>query len=117
MNNISDAQNGFSSRRGFLRNTVMLAGVVVTVAQVALGGLREEFRSPQGETRVNTGPLFWMHGTESEKSAAVTVNGAYAGGFIGAPYRVDITRTVKPGANTLEAKPFRLVHPKVVVEE
>ena len=54
-------------------------------------------------------------GTEGERSAAVTVNGAYAGGFIGAPHRVDITRAVTPGANTLEAKPFRLVHPKIVV--
>ena len=56
-------------------------------------------------------------GTEGERSAAVTVNGVYAGGFIGAPYRVDITRMVKPGANTLEAKPFRLTHPKIVVME
>ena len=47
----------------------------------------------------------------------MTVNGAYAGGFIGAPYRVDITKFVKPGANTLEAKPFRLTHPKIVVTE
>ena len=27
--------------------------------------LREEFRSPQGAARENTGPLFWMHGTET----------------------------------------------------
>ena len=56
-------------------------------------------------------------GTEGENSAAVTVNGAYVGGFIGAPYRVDITKAVKPGVNTLEAKPFRLTHPKIVVME
>ena len=52
-----------------------------------------------------------------EKSAAVTVNGVYAGGFIGAPYRIDITKAVKGGANTLEAKPFRLVRPRIVVVE
>ena len=52
---------------------------------------------------------------EGEKSAAVTVNGAYAGGFIGAPYRLDITRAVKAGANALEAKPFRLKNPRVVI--
>ena len=51
---------------------------------------------------------------EGEKSAAVTVNGAYAGGFIGAPYRIDITKSVKSGANTLEAKPFRLKNPRIV---
>ena len=52
---------------------------------------------------------------EGEKSAAVTVNGAYAGGFIGAPYRLDITKSVKAGANTLEAKPFRLKNPRIMV--
>ena len=52
---------------------------------------------------------------EGEKSAAVTVNGAYAGGFIGAPYRLDITRAVKAGANMLEAKPFRLKNPRIVI--
>ena len=58
---------------------------------------------------------FVCEDVEGEKSAAVTVNGAYAGGFIGAPYRVDITKSVKPGANTLEAKPFRLKNPRVVL--
>ena len=50
-----------------------------------------------------------------EKSAAVTVNGAYAGGFIGAPYRLDITKSVKKGENTLQMKPFRVTNPKIVM--
>ena len=58
---------------------------------------------------------FICDGTEGESSAAVTVNGAYAGGFIGAPYRLDITRAVKAGANALEAKPLRLKNPRVVI--
>ena len=58
---------------------------------------------------------FVCNGTEGESSAAVTVNGAFAGGFIGAPYRLDITRSVKTGTNTLEAKPFRLKNPRIVV--
>ncbi|MBR0067253.1 MAG: hypothetical protein IJQ00_06625, partial [Kiritimatiellae bacterium] len=52
---------------------------------------------------------------EGEKSAAVTVNGAYAGGFIGRPYRLDVTKSVKAGANALETKPFRLEKPRIVV--
>jgi hypothetical protein len=60
---------------------------------------------------------FVCDGTEGENSAAVTVNGTYAGGFIGAPYRLDITKSVKSGSNTLEAKPFRLANPKIVVVE
>ena len=45
----------------------------------------------------------------------MAVNGAFAGGFIGAPYRLDITRAVKAGANVLEAKPFRLKNPRIVI--
>ena len=59
--------------------------------------------------------FFVCDGTEGESSAAVTVNGAYAGGFIGAPYRLDVTRAVKAGANTLETKPFRLKNPRIAV--
>ena len=59
--------------------------------------------------------FFVCDDVEGEKSAAVTVNGAYAGGFIGAPYRLDVTRAVKAGANALEAKPFRLKNPRVVI--
>ena len=58
---------------------------------------------------------FACDGTEGENSAAVAVNGAYAGGFIGAPYRLDITRAVKAGANVLEAKPFRLKNPRIMI--
>ena len=58
---------------------------------------------------------FVCDGAEGESSAAVTVNGAFAGGFIGAPYRLDITRVVKAGANTLEVKPFRVKNPRVVI--
>ena len=59
--------------------------------------------------------FFVCDDVEGEKSAVVTVNGAYAGGFIGAPYRLDITRAGKAGANALEAKPFRLKNPRVVI--
>ena len=52
---------------------------------------------------------------EGERSAAVTVNGAFAGGFIGKPYRLDVTKSVRVGANTLEAKPFRLKNPRIVL--
>jgi hypothetical protein len=34
-------------------------------ATFAADSLRETFRSPQGAARENTGPLFWMHGTET----------------------------------------------------
>ena len=42
----------------------------------------------------------------AEDAAAVRVNGAYAGGFIGKPYRLEITRLLKPGRNTVRIEPF-----------
>jgi hypothetical protein len=41
-----------------------------------------------------------------EAAAHITVNGAYAGGFIGKPFRLDITRHLKTGVNTLTIAPF-----------
>jgi len=41
-----------------------------------------------------------------EASAAVAVNGRYAGGFIGKPFRLDITDRLKAGENTVEVVPF-----------
>ena len=58
---------------------------------------------------------FVCDGTEGEDAAAIMVNGAFAGGFIGAPHRLDVTRAVQTGANTLETKPFRVKNPRVVV--
>jgi hypothetical protein len=45
-------------------------------------------------------------GITPEAAARVTVNGTDAGGFIGAPLRLDITRLLKPGNNTLRLEPF-----------
>jgi hypothetical protein len=58
---------------------------------------------------------FVCDGTEGESSAAVTVNGSFAGGFIGAPYRLDVTRFVKSGVNRLESVPFRVKNPRIVI--
>ena len=41
-----------------------------------------------------------------ETAARVTVNGRDAGGFIGNPSRLEVTRHLKPGANTLRIEPF-----------
>jgi hypothetical protein len=41
-----------------------------------------------------------------ETAARVTVNGEDAGGFIGKPSRLEISRHLKPGANTLRIEPF-----------
>ena len=41
-----------------------------------------------------------------ENAAAVQVNGEYAGGFIGKPSRVNLTRHLQPGRNTVRVEPF-----------
>jgi hypothetical protein len=41
-----------------------------------------------------------------EEAARVTVNGQYAGGFIGKPLRLEVTRHVKSGTNTIVIEPF-----------
>lgn len=58
---------------------------------------------------------FVCDGTEGEKSAALTVNGVFSGGFIGAPFRTEITASVRPGANSLCAKPFTIHNPRIVI--
>ncbi len=51
----------------------------------------------------------------AEDAAAVRVNGAYAGGFIGKPYRVEITRYLTPGRNTVKIEPFAVEKVRVEV--
>ncbi len=41
-----------------------------------------------------------------DHSAAVTINGVKAGGVIGRPTRLEITRHLKPGENTVLVEPL-----------
>ena len=41
-----------------------------------------------------------------EAAANITVNGKYSGGFIGKPFRLDVTKHLKAGANTIRIEPF-----------
>ena len=41
-----------------------------------------------------------------EDAARVTINGKDAGGFIGRPFRLDVTRFLKHGINTVKVEPF-----------
>ncbi len=41
-----------------------------------------------------------------EAAASVTVNGKFAGGFIGMPLRLDVTKHLKKGPNTIHLDPF-----------
>lgn len=50
-----------------------------------------------------------------EPAASVTVNNHYAGGVIGQPFRLDITRHLHPGPNTLQLTPFAPQSARLVV--
>jgi hypothetical protein len=47
-----------------------------------------------------------LDGLVPEAAARVTVNGQFAGGFIGKPFRLDVTKHPKPGANRISIEPF-----------
>jgi hypothetical protein len=47
-----------------------------------------------------------MEGLAPEEAARVSVNGEYAGGFIGKPLQLDVTDHVKAGKNTFLIEPF-----------
>jgi alpha-L-rhamnosidase len=56
-----------------------------------------------------------LEGLAPETAARVTVNGADAGGFIGRPPKLDITRCLKSGLNTLQVEPFAPESARLVV--
>ncbi len=41
-----------------------------------------------------------------EAAARVTVNGTYAGGFLGLPFRLEVTSQLRAGRTTLRIEPF-----------
>jgi hypothetical protein len=45
-------------------------------------------------------------GIAPEAAARVTVNGVYTGGFIERPLRLEISKFLKPGKNTIRIEPF-----------
>ena len=50
-----------------------------------------------------------------EAAASVTVNGRFAGGFIGKPLRLNVTRFLKSGSNTIHLDPFAPKSARLVV--
>ena len=47
-----------------------------------------------------------LDGLTPEVAASIAINGAHAGGFIGKPFRLAVTRFLKSGANTIRIEPF-----------
>jgi hypothetical protein len=56
-----------------------------------------------------------VEGLTPEAAAHVKVNGQFAGGFIGRPLRLEITRVLRAGANSVRIEPFAPASAKLVV--
>jgi len=56
-----------------------------------------------------------MDAPEPEAAASVSVNGQAAGGMIGGPFRLDITRQLKHGTNEIRIEPFAPKSARLVV--
>jgi hypothetical protein len=52
---------------------------------------------------------------EPEEAARITINGKDAGGFIGRPLRLDVTRHLKSGSNRLRIEPFSPESARLIV--
>ena len=52
-----------------------------------------------------------------ETAARVTVNNEYAGGFMAKPLRLDVTKFLKAGANSIRIEPFAPKSARLVVYE
>jgi hypothetical protein len=55
-----------------------------------------------------------VDGLTPEEADSVTVNGTHAGGFIGKPLRLDVTKHLKNGPNTIRMEPFSPKSAKLV---
>ncbi len=67
------------------------------------------------EVKSNQRVFYAADRVEGEPAARVHVNNTDAGGFIGAPYLLDITPFVKPGVNTIQTEPFKIEGGRIVI--
>lgn len=74
---------------------------------------RAAFEIP--ESAAAKGVVLRCRGMDGEAAARVTVNGVEAGGFIGEPHELDISRFVRKGKNELTLTPFAAQGLEVIV--
>ncbi|MBE0535126.1 MAG: hypothetical protein IH624_05600 [Phycisphaerae bacterium] len=64
------------------------------------------FVVPAGVDIAQVRSVLVMDGIAPEAAARITINGAYAGGVIERPLRLDVTRFMRAGENTIAIEPF-----------
>jgi len=77
----------------------------LTTSPIQADLYRGRFTLPPDVDLVNVRAVLRMAGVP-RGAAAVTVNGAPAGGVIGGPYRLDVTEHLEAGENTVEVAPL-----------
>ncbi len=87
-------EGGDSSRRRF------------TAPNIKADPYRGEFDVPADWLGKGKHVMLECEGIEPEPAAAVTLNGAHFGGFIGSPLTLDLTGHLKPGRNVIDIQPF-----------
>ena len=73
------------------------------------------FKLPAGTDPAASRVFVEIEGPTTEAAARVMVNGTEAGGFIGRPFRIDVTRHLKAGENRLQVRPFAPASLRVIV--
>ncbi|MCH7228931.1 glycosyl hydrolase [Haloferula sp. A504] len=91
-----------------LTQAMMDAAEITPVPNTAWRGAPFKGRFELPDTAMPPGERIFIEITRptSEDACRVAVNGVEAGGFIGAPYRLDITRHLKAGSNEVTVGPF-----------
>ncbi|MDD4102860.1 MAG: glycosyl hydrolase, partial [Kiritimatiellae bacterium] len=93
-------------------------GVVTVPPDVLAGGRRAylvvecEQKGKRATVAARDGHVVTLR-SDVEPAAAVYVNGRYAGGFVGKPYRVAITKHLQEGCNSIRIEPFPVEQVKI----
>jgi hypothetical protein len=83
-----------------------ILGVTLTLSPAKADPFVGHCEIPSSVDLARSRIILEMESIAPEEAARVTINGAYAGGFIGRPLRLDVTKHVKQGRNTIRIEPF-----------
>ena len=95
----------------------LIAGRRVTVSPVEANPFLGKCNLPSNVDLAKGRVVIEMDELMPEEAAQVTINGNDAGGFIGRPLRLDVTKYLKHGVNTIRIEPFAPKSVRLVVLE
>jgi len=83
-----------------------LGGQHLTLSPVKANTFAGRCVVPSGVNLRKSEVFLEMTGLRPEEAASVSINGSYAGGFIGRPFRLEVSKYLKSGANAIRITPF-----------